>query len=218
MNNITAVIFDMDGVLVDSEPANFEALRRVLARHGHRYTEAENVEFIGLTDHDHLTRLRERYRLEPSVDELVQQWLDLALALVPARTVPMPGVDVVIAELLRRGYGLAVASSAQRAVIEARLTALGVRSAFSVIVSAEDVAQGKPAPDIFLEAARRLGVPPHRCLVVEDSGNGVLAAKAAGMLCAVMSGRVAGERSQSLAGDVGLSGLPDLLPVLPKRR
>lgn len=218
MNSVTAVIFDMDGVLVDSEPANFEALRRVLARYGRQYTEADNDEFIGLTDHDHFTRLRERYGLEPSVDELVQQWLDLALELIPAQTVPMPGVDVVLAELLRRGYSLALASSAMRAVIEARLTALGVRPAFSAIVSADDVARGKPAPDIFLEAARRLDVPPPRCLVVEDSRNGVLAARAAGMLCAVVSGSRAGEPGPLWEGDFRLRGLVDLLAVLPERR
>jgi HAD superfamily hydrolase (TIGR01509 family) len=99
------------------------------------------------------------------------------------RVVPMRGVPEVPRALAARGLRLAVASSSGPAVIETTLTALGVRPLFEAIVSGVEVARGKPAPDVFVEAARRLGVAPEACLVVEDSERGVRAARAAGMRC-----------------------------------
>jgi HAD superfamily hydrolase (TIGR01509 family) len=210
-----AVIFDMDGVLVDSEPVNVEALAVLLAAHGVRYTEAENDEFVGVSDREHFTALRERYRLGPTVEELIKRWTGLVLQLIPTRSRPRPGVPEVLERLSQRSYRLALASSALRPVIDARLAALGVAEHFPVIVSALDVARGKPAPDVFLAAAARLGVPPDRCLVVEDSRNGLLAAKAAGMRCAVVPSPAT--RLQAFAeADFLLGGLPDLLGILDR--
>jgi len=95
----------------------------------------------------------------------------------------MPGVPDVPKRLFVDGYPLAVASSSEPEVIAAVIQALGLRGLFRAVVSAEEVPHGKPAPDVFLEAARRLDVAPARCLVIEDSAAGVRAAKAAGMTC-----------------------------------
>jgi HAD superfamily hydrolase (TIGR01509 family) len=210
---VDAVIFDMDGVLADSEPLNFEALRLFLAGHGVQYTTAENDEFIGVTDREHLGILRERYRLAPDLDRLMGDYTGRLLALIPGGTVPMPGVPEVPRRLADAGYGLAVASSATRAVLEARLQALGVLPLFRAVVSGAEVPQGKPEPDVFLEAARRLAVTPARCLVVEDSRNGLRAARAAGMMCAVVPCQAT--LGQDLTGaDLRLGELSDLLGAL----
>src|SRR6266545_149107 len=97
-----------------------------------------------------------------------------------------PGVPDVLGELLTAGYRMALASSAEPVVIATNLDALDLGRFFEAIVSGTEVARGKPAPDVFLETAKRLGLPAPRCLVVEDSRNGLLAAKAAGMACAVI--------------------------------
>ncbi len=121
----------------------------------------------------------------------------------------MPGVPAVPRALAARGYRLAVASSSALPVIEAVVGALQARALFGALVSGLDVPRGKPAPDIFLETARRLGVPPARCLVVEDSRNGMLAAKAAGMACAAVPCAVSRHQSFTEA-DWLLSSLTEL--------
>ena len=127
----------------------------------------------------------------------------------------MPGVPAVPLELRRRGYRLALASSSRPSLIAATLAAIGVEHVFEVVVSATEVGRGKPAPDIFLEAARRLGVLPDRCLVVEDSYNGVCAALAAGMRCVAIPCETTRHQNFSRA-TARLASLPELLdsPVL----
>jgi HAD superfamily hydrolase (TIGR01509 family) len=181
-----AVIFDMDGVLVDSEPLHFESTARLLADFGVRFTEQENDQFLGWTDRAMFDALVDRHQLAVSPGDLAARRLTLILERI-SRAVPvMPGVPDVPRRLVADGYRLAVASSAARALIRAVLEALKISALFATVVSSEEVARGKPAPDVFLEAARRLEVPPVRCLVVEDSRNGMLAAKAAGMACAAI--------------------------------
>jgi len=127
--------------------------------------------------------------------------------------IPMAGVPEVLRRIRAAGYRMALASSAEVRVIDANLTALGLRPLFDAVVSGTQVARGKPAPDVFLAAAERLGAPPATCLVVEDSRNGLLAAKAAGMRCAVVP--CAHTRHQDFGEcDHRLAALPDLLALL----
>jgi HAD superfamily hydrolase (TIGR01509 family) len=127
----------------------------------------------------------------------------------------MPGVPEVLHRVRAAGYRLALASSAEMAVIEANLGALAIGGLFEAVVSGAQVPRGKPAPDVFLAAAARLGVPAEACLVIEDSRNGLLAAKAAGMRCAVVP--CAYTRHQDFReADHRLAALPDLLAVLPR--
>ncbi len=184
--SVGAVIFDMDGVLVDSEPLGMEAMRRVMARHGVTYTEADNREFLGCTTLEECRTLKARHRLEADERDLTRQFVQTLVQLIREQSRPMPGVPDVLARLQSAGYRMALASSAEPEVIDMNINRLDLARFFEVVVSGTEVPRGKPAPDIFLETARRLGLAPHGCLVVEDSRNGLLAAKAAGMACAVV--------------------------------
>jgi len=204
-----AVIFDLDGVLADSEGIGFETLRALLAGYGVAYSVEDNEPFIGINDRDHFGALRARHPALPPADELIAEQTRRLLAQIETRTIAMPGVPEVPERLRAAGYPLAVASSSMPAIVEARLVALGVRPLFASVVSSFEVARGKPAPDVFLEAARRLGVTAAGCVVVEDSVHGLRAAKAAGMGCAVVP--TAGRWPDGdLAADVRLASLLDL--------
>ena len=212
----TAVIFDMDGVLVDSEPLAMEAMGRVMARQGVTYTEADNNEFIGRTTLEECRILKARHRLGADERDLTKQYVDLLVDLIRERPRPMPGVPDVLADLLAAGYRMALASSAEPVVIATNIDSLGLAHFFEAVVSGTEVAHGKPAPDVFLETAERLGLPAGRCLVVEDSRNGLLAAKAAGMACAVVP--CANTRHQDFReADYRLSALRDLVGLLRKQ-
>jgi HAD superfamily hydrolase (TIGR01509 family) len=203
----------MDGVLVDSEPFGFEALRRVMARYGLGYSEGENAEFLGRTTLDSCRILKARHSLPDSAEALADLYVEEMLEQIGRGPVPMPGVPEVLHRLRTSGYPLALASSAELRVIHANLAALAIAPLFAAVVSGTQVARGKPAPDVFLAAADRLAVPPADCLVIEDSRNGLLAAKAASMGCAVVP--CAHTRHQDFReADHHLTALPDLLDLL----
>jgi HAD superfamily hydrolase (TIGR01509 family) len=203
----------MDGVLVDTEPLGYEAMRRVMAACGVGYTEADNEDFLGRTTPESCRILKARHGLSADERDLARQYLAHLLALVRDGARPMPGVPGVLVALADRGYRLALASSAEPELIAANTAALGIARLFEHAVSATEVPRGKPAPDVFLETARRLGAAPPRCLVVEDSRNGLLAARAAGMACAVVP--CAATRHQDFGeATYRLDALPDLLALL----
>jgi HAD superfamily hydrolase (TIGR01509 family) len=181
-----AVIFDMDGVLIDSEPIHFEATRTLLAEHGVEFEPDLEQNFFGCTDREVFRALRARYGLAAGEADLASAWIAKVVGLLGGRLAPLSGVPLVLDVLRRSGLRLALASSSAPAIIAATLTGLGLSDTFELTVSGHDVRSGKPAPDIFLEAARRLGVAPADCLVVEDSFNGLSAAVAAGMRCAAV--------------------------------
>jgi HAD superfamily hydrolase (TIGR01509 family) len=211
---IEAVVFDMDGVLVDSEPLHVEAARRSLAAYGVGYSDAENSEFTGFTDLEVFAILKRRHGLTPTVDELARRFADGLIALLQRQAVPLPGVPGVLVSLRQAGYRLALASSSSLEIIATTLRTLRITEHFPIVVSSVEVGRGKPAPDVFLAAASRLGLPPSRCLVVEDSRNGVLAAKRAGMACVAVPCGVT--RGQDFAeADVVLDSLEALSPLLP---
>ncbi|MFF9689586.1 HAD family hydrolase [Streptomyces sp. NPDC014623] len=179
-----SVLFDLDGTLVDSEPNYYEAGRRLLARYGVRDFSWENhTRFIGIGTRETLTVLREEYGIEAPVDELLAGKNALYLELAGTSTTAFPEMRALAERLHEKGVPMAVASGSSRAVIAATLAATGLDACIPLYVSAEEVARGKPEPDVFLEAARRLGVTPESCVVLEDAVPGVRAAHAAGMRC-----------------------------------
>ncbi|MEU1487765.1 HAD family phosphatase [Streptomyces sp. NPDC005752] len=178
------VLFDLDGTLVDSEPNYYEAGRRLLARYGVRDFSWENhTRFIGIGTRETLTVLREEYGIGAPVDELLAGKNALYLELAGTSTAAFPEMRTLVERLYGDGVPMAVASGSSRAAIAATLQVTGLEAYLPVYVSAEEVAHGKPEPDVFLEAARRLGVAPDSCVVLEDAVPGVRAAHAAGMRC-----------------------------------
>ncbi|MFC8828811.1 HAD family hydrolase [Streptomyces sp. NPDC057137] len=179
-----SVVFDLDGTLVDSEPNYYQAGRRLLARHGvDDFSWEHHTRYIGISTRETLEALRAEYGIEDPVDELLAVKDRLYLELARASTEVFPEMRKFVEQLYAQGVPMAVASGSSRAAIEAVLGGTGLEPYFTLVVSAEEVPHGKPAPDVFLEAARRLGADPADCVVLEDAAPGVAAARAAGMRC-----------------------------------
>jgi HAD superfamily hydrolase (TIGR01509 family) len=179
---IGAVVFDLDGVIVDSEIWWDEARREFAADRGRTWTEEDRAAVMGANSRQWSRTMRRRLGID-NEDEAIERAIVDAVVGRYARE-GAPRIDGA-AEAVRRIAGrwpVAVASSAHPEVIAAALDATGLAGVFRVVVSSDEVERGKPDPDVYLEAARRLGLPPERCLVVEDSQNGVRAARAAGMI------------------------------------
>lgn len=183
ISEITAVVFDLDGVLLDSEPLHFRAASQVIAGAGKVLTQAEYQKFIGCGAVETWTAWKAQHELEASVAELIA--LDEKARLIEIGR----GVDAIpeAIQLARRlaasALRLAIASSSTPETIDAELNALGIGDVFGLRASGAQVARSKPAPDVYLRAAELLGVEPRSCLAIEDSPVGVAAAKAAGMTC-----------------------------------
>jgi len=206
---IQAVIFDMDGLMIDSEPLHKEAWRVTLRRFGYEMDEALFAQLVGLRTSEDAVLLREHFHLPVRADALAHQRNDLFLASLPGRVKEMPGLRELTAEMGRRGLRRALATSGERRYVDAVMRELSLDGVFDAIAVAEDVARGKPAPDVYLFAAQRLGLSPAHCLVLEDAPNGVLAAKAAGMRCVAEPN----EMTRSLDLSAADAILPSLLAV-----
>lgn len=187
MDGPRALIFDMDGVLIDSEPLWHEAEIAAAGAAGLVLTPEDCLRTTGLRVDEAVAYWCERHPfLAPHRDVLVSSVLDRLVELVRRRGTAKPGVEEVLAFARSRGLRLALASSSPYRVIHAVLDALKLDSAFEVVHSAEEEARGKPDPAVYLTTARKLGIEPERCIAVEDSPNGLLSAKAAGMRCIVV--------------------------------
>ncbi|MFI6463707.1 HAD family hydrolase [Streptomyces sp. NPDC050528] len=179
-----SVIFDLDGTLVDSEPNYYEATRQTLAEHGvPDFTWAQHERFVGISTQETLALLKEHHGLKAPVEELLAETNRRYLALARAATRVYPEMRKFVELLAAEGVPMAVASGSSPEAIEAILTGTGLDASLRTVVSADEVAHGKPAPDVFLEAARRLGAAPADCVVLEDAAPGAAAAHAAGMRC-----------------------------------
>ena len=180
--SVDAVIFDMDGVLVDSEPLHYATTNAVLARRGVRLDAQDYEGLKGLTDVALFERLGARFGLPEAPRALAAERVgNVLLAMAEGVLLPIEGALECLITLQAEGLRLALASSATRSQVALVVERLGLARLLRAVVSSDDVARGKPAPDLFLEAASRLGVPPADCLVVEDAVLGVVAARAAGM-------------------------------------
>jgi HAD superfamily hydrolase (TIGR01509 family) len=176
-----AVIFDLDGVLLDSEPLYLAASNSVFALEGKHLTTEENARYIGVRYRDMLEDVIPRMGLAHGPDYYVEATREAVLRAFDGPLAPPPGARELIERLVSHDVPRAVGSSSVHAWVEKILTSLGVREHFPIIVGGDDVARGKPEPDIFLRCSELLGVPPERCAVIEDSAHGVLAARRAGM-------------------------------------
>ena len=192
-----AVLFDFDGVIVNSEPLHLRAFQEALAREHVELTEKEYYEeLIGFDDRGAIRRVFEKRRMPLSpgtVLRLMAGKSEVMMDMIhrhPREFHALPGVEEFVRGLWRQ-RPLAICSGALREEIDLMLDGVALRDCFSVIVAAEDVTVGKPDPEGYLLAAKRLGVPIEECLVFEDSAAGVKAAKAAGAHVAIVGGHVA---------------------------
>ncbi|THA82650.1 HAD family phosphatase [Streptomyces sp. A0592] len=207
-----SVIFDLDGTLVDSEPNYYESGRRTLERHGvPDFTWEQHSRFIGIGTLETLEILKERYGIPAPVEQLLAQQNAAYLELARTRTEVFPQMRELVARLRAEGAAMAVASGSSREAIDAVLAGTGLDALLTTVGSAEEVAQGKPAPDVFLEAARRLGAAPADCVVVEDAAPGARAARAAGMGCIVVpyAAEIADDPAFTSAGLLFRGGQPE---------
>lgn len=177
----SAVVFDLDGVLWDGEPLYHEAFNIVLAPYGRQVTEEEYTNIIGYSVESAWEWVIQRFQLREPPAHFHSLYDEAVLKLLERPVEPLPGALTVIRELRRRGIPVGLASASLRQWVDATVRGLGLDEAFDAVVSASEVQRAKPAPDLYLEAARRLGVPPERCVAVEDTATGIAAAKAAGM-------------------------------------
>jgi sugar-phosphatase len=175
-----AAVFDLDGTLVDTEPGNRARWTRLFDTHGAPYDEALIASFAGRRGREVLAEL---VHLFPgrSVDELFSEVVSYKLGPDVLAAVPVPGAVALVRSIGAHGVPIGVVTSGGRRYAEGQLARLGIRELIDVLVSAEDVAEGKPSPEGFLTACARLGVEPGAAVAFEDAPAGVAAAKAAGM-------------------------------------
>jgi HAD superfamily hydrolase (TIGR01509 family) len=179
-----AAIFDMDGVLIDSQPLHYQTDISVLKRAGYPASLETVIPYTGVSNPDRWPRYKETLSLKPAVEQLIEWQTEILIETFKNEDTPaIEGIPELLAKLRDERIKTAVATSSQHALIDLTLRKAGIIGFFDALVSGEDVKIGKPAPDVFLFAAEKLGAPPERCVVFEDSPNGIASAKNAGMLC-----------------------------------
>ncbi|HKC90923.1 MAG TPA: HAD-IA family hydrolase [Candidatus Limnocylindria bacterium] len=185
---LRGVVFDMDGVLVLSEPLIAEAAIAMFAEKGHVVAPEEFRPFIGAGEDRYIGGVAEARGIRLDAVRDKARMYEIYLERIKERLRPLPGVRAFVATCRRRGLSIAVASGSDRIKVEGNLREVGLApSLFDAIVDGTQVVRKKPAPDIFIEACRRLRLDPAACLVIEDAVNGVAAAKAAGARCLALT-------------------------------
>lgn len=211
---IRAVIFDMDGLLVDSEVYWEEARRRYCADNGCTWRAEDELTVKGNNSHEWAAAITKRCGLGEQPERLIEAVVAYMRVLYAQDLPLLPGSTEAVRTLSKQ-YPLAVASSSPPALIEYVMAEAEIRDRFEVIVSADEVGRGKPAPDVFLVAAEKLGIPPESCAVFEDSSAGILAARAAGMfIIAVPNPHYPPHGDALREADAVLDSLVDFRPEL----
>ncbi|UZP02023.1 HAD family phosphatase [Clostridium botulinum] len=179
-----AFIFDMDGVIIDSEPIHRQVHGEIMNTLGINISKGELALYAGATNEYIFTKLKERYGIKKSVSELMEYKSKLIINKVKEESLePINGIRELLNALRKNNIKIAIGSSSPRSLIEAVIDKFNLHSAFDCIVSGEEVERSKPYPDVYIEVSKKLGINPEKCIVVEDSHNGVQAAKSAGMKC-----------------------------------
>jgi beta-phosphoglucomutase len=183
-----AAIFDMDGVLTDSEPLINAAAVAMFRERGLVVQPEDFLPFVGTGENRYLGGVAEKYGFPLEIAAAKKRTYEIYLDLVPRHLRAFPGAQELVGACKRAGLKTAVASSADLIKIDANLRQIGLPpDSWDAVVSAEDALHKKPAPDLFLAAARKLGIAPADCVVIEDAINGIQAAKSAGMRCVAVA-------------------------------
>jgi beta-phosphoglucomutase len=211
-----AAIFDMDGALLDNMPLYFRAFRVFIERYGLQPPPpSEAARLIGRRQSDIFPALFGRPLTPEEIarysDEAAQIYQDMLIGVTP-----LPGLVRFLDLLERRRAKIGLATSAPQATVAPTLAALGITGRFAAITLGDEVPRGKPAPDIFLETARRLDQPPDRCVVFEDSLAGIAAARAAGMRCIALATTHSVADLHAAAPDLVVADYDELLRLMPE--
>jgi HAD superfamily hydrolase (TIGR01509 family) len=179
-----AVIFDLDGVLIDSEPLHALADIQLLKESGISVPSNYFERFVGLTNKAMWGEIKKDYDITLSVEELIDLQMPMKLEMFQKFDYqPVSGIVELLERIKKMGIPMAIASSSPREFIEAVIEKIEIKQYFTKWLSGEEVAHSKPEPDIFLKVSELLNVDPHECIVIEDSTSGIIAAKRAGMTC-----------------------------------
>jgi HAD superfamily hydrolase (TIGR01509 family) len=183
---IKAAIFDLDGLMIDSERISLRVWRGFLDEFGRSLSDDAYREMIGMNTHASAAHVKRTTGIPMTVEEIVEVHRGRLYQVIGEDAEPMPGLLELIDALKQRGIKLGVASNSPSDYVERALKAIDLKQIFPVVVAADQVQHGKPAPDVYLQAAARLHVEPDACLAIEDSPIGLESALAAGMRCAVV--------------------------------
>jgi HAD superfamily hydrolase (TIGR01509 family) len=214
---IEAVVFDLDGLLLDSEHLWDEVREELTRERGGRWTDRAQRDMMGMSSVEWSRYMHDQLGLAESPEELSAEVVRRMEARYRERLPLLPGAREAVERIAAR-WPLGLASSSNRPLIDLALDVSGSAPLFQATVSSEEVARGKPAPDVYLEAALRLGVDPTRAAAIEDSHNGILSAAAAGMRVVAIPNRRFPPGEDALAtADVTLESLDALAPEVISR-
>lgn len=198
---LKAVIFDMDGVIVDTEPIYGRVEKEMFSDLGLDIPDDECSTFVGTSNRDMWNLLREKYKISLSVDELCKIEEDNYISALKTcgEAILVPGVKELIKELHNNGVKIALATSSVRNTADKVLKTFRLEGYFEAVAGGDEVERSKPSPDLYMTAVRRLSLEPEQCIAIEDSKNGVRAAKAAGLKCVAYRNPNSGSQDTSCA-------------------
>ncbi len=217
MSKTEAVIFDMDGVLIDSEPIHVVIEKKLFSKLGIEVTDDVHRSYMGASNDYMYTDLRTRFKLTESVSELMERdELFRSEYFKLLETIPVnDGLISLLNQIKIAGLKLAVATSSSPEIVNILLNKCGISHYFDAIVTTSEAGKSKPSPEVYILAAKKIGISPENCIVFEDSPNGLLAAKSAGMYCIVIQSD--SELIQKLSGaDYLIQSFREITPGILK--
>lgn len=205
------VIFDVDGVLIDSEKVITTAASRALAERGINAGIEDFMPYIGAGEEKFITELAKKHKKEEFIDEMLERMFELYEQTVYTELKTFPSVLETVDKLYERHITLAIASSATRRKLTVSLKAAGIdENKFKVILSGDDVSAKKPSPEIYIKTAEALSAEPSECVVIEDALNGVRSAKSAGMKCIAVTTSFSREELQKAGADFAVDDIGEI--------
>jgi HAD superfamily hydrolase (TIGR01509 family) len=210
--DLRAFIFDMDGVLINTEELYKGIEQELFQELGLTISDEEHFSYQGCSNPVMWSRIKRKHNISNALDELVERLEEKVICFFRNLPVvqPMPDVVVLLQTLKARGIRLALASSSTIQVIDLMMSKSGLGHFFDVVVDSLEAGAGKPDPAIFLLAQKKLGIPKENCVVIEDSVNGILAARSAGIYCIAYNGPGAEHQDQS-AADLIIKSFQELI-------